>query len=141
MWSQSRYLYVAEFKNGVVKIGMARNARTRTVALRSCRYRISRVHVCARSVVGFWPEKQMISRLRRIAITHEGREWFTGIRFSAVCHLANQITRRALRLGADTPNVSPQGCISPFAPGLCAGGVSISCARCHGDESHFFVSR
>lgn len=101
MWNQSRRLYVAEFKNGVIKVGITNQPGLRREKnLRWLHYRPSRVHYCAHNERGFWSEQQVICRMRRIANTSKGREWFTGARFEAVRLLADQVTRSANALTA-----------------------------------------
>lgn len=100
-WSQPRRLYVAAFSDGVVKIGITQaTAKSRLTSLARWYGREPVLSFFGdRHECGFWGEQQLIDRLRRIANTHRGREWFTGVRFGEVKHLVEQISRRAVQGG------------------------------------------
>jgi hypothetical protein len=101
LWNQPRRLYVAEFKSGVIKVGITKTTKeSRESNLRFNGERPVRMHCCAMHECGFWAEMNLIQRLRRIAMTQRGREWFTGVRFNAAKNLAEQVTRMAHALSA-----------------------------------------
>lgn len=101
MWNQARRLYVAEFKCGVIKIGITKQpGPARGMRLRLRGHQPVRIHYGSLHECGFWGEKRLIERMGRIASTFDGREWFTGIRFHAARVLVDQISTQAVALHA-----------------------------------------
>lgn len=99
-WHQPRRLYVAEFKSGVVKVGITTqpgDARER--GLRHGGQKPFRAHYCDPHFCGYWAELKLIARMERVATTVPPTlEYFTGVRFGFAVTLAKQITRQAQRL-------------------------------------------
>lgn len=92
-WTPAYRLYVVEFKNGVVKIGMtARQPHKRFHDL-SARWPINS-HFHTGCVVGWAVERELRHRMARIGTTAKGREWFHGVRFSVAKQLAIQLADR-----------------------------------------------
>jgi hypothetical protein len=87
-------LYVAEFRNGVIKIGRTINPLGRETKMRFNGHRATRIHWCRAVACGALVESQLLRRVRRVACTVRGREWFVGIGFGAATHMADQQTAR-----------------------------------------------
>jgi hypothetical protein len=102
MWEQPKRLYAAEFKTGVIKIGVTGLAGDRRgQLLRQHHGQVVRIHYGEKHECGFWAEHQLIARMRRIANTVKGREWFADVRFGAARQLVDQVTRMAHVLAAN----------------------------------------
>ena len=95
MWEQPRYLYAAEFKNGVIKIGITRSPRSRLMGLATRFGPIARQYVGSKHACGYWAERQVYERLAGIGQVFRGREWFVGVRFEIARQLVEQISNRA----------------------------------------------
>lgn len=94
-------IYVAEMKNGLVKVGFSQNPKTR---LRSLSYQVGRVygteinrfHICkdAGRREARRAETFALNRLREIGNQFpDTLEFFTGVHFGSAVNLANQMTR------------------------------------------------
>jgi hypothetical protein len=91
-----QFLYVVCFSDGVVKAGRSATPRGRIlahiIAARKRGVRATDIHV-----EDGRDENELLRRLRRIACSHTGREWFTGIRFSDAKQLVRQVARNVDR--------------------------------------------
>jgi len=95
---QTQYLYVAEFKNGVVKVGRTGSHKRRRESLKQpvwFKSPMVRFHACAGTQSAEVYEFPLIERLDRMSCGRFGREWFKGLRFSVAVQLAEQMTRAA----------------------------------------------
>lgn len=94
---EPRRLYVAQFKNGVIKVGATsvRNHQ-REIGLRSVGGELASITYGSFHCGTRESEHELIVRMRRIARTLRGREWFTDVNYGAACTLLNQVTRRAM---------------------------------------------
>ena len=88
----TRRLYVVEYKDGIVKVGITTSMMLRLRALRA-HGDIVRHHVTA-AVCGFAAEAALLSRCRRIAAPHKAREFFCGLPFVVARQLADQVADR-----------------------------------------------
>lgn len=98
-WSPSRRVYAAEFACGVVKVGIT--SQPSIYRERGLRFRGAmpvRVHYGSHHECGSWAERELLERLRPMAVAIKGREWFVGVRFSVAKQLVDQVTRMAVAL-------------------------------------------
>lgn len=96
-----QYLYVAEFSDGVVKIGVTWNPQARAAALQlASRRKIARVH--AQPITGrsarHDAERVALARARQIGVTRgNSREFFDNLRFGEAVTIVSQIARRDIK--------------------------------------------
>lgn len=110
VWHQPRRLYVAEFKNGVVKVGVTAQPKSwRMTTLRFRHYRPERYKFFAKIDCGYVAERDLLRRMARIgqirplAAGVRSREWFTAVPFKVACQLAEQVTWAAICYCLPTP--------------------------------------
>ena len=97
----SGYLYVAEFDNGLVKVGFSSNPRTRIGSLehqtrRKYRAELARIHIGCD--IGYGAarkaEQRVIARLAAIGLPCTGtQEYFQHIQFGTAVNLVKQMAR------------------------------------------------
>jgi hypothetical protein len=106
------YLYVAEFKNGVIKVGRTGCPVNRKTKLRFNGDSALRIHWCRPLDYAHAAEKDLLNRVRRLANTVRGFEWFTGISFATARHMADQATDRARAAPRRTHFPQPEAAIA-----------------------------
>ena len=109
-WNRTLRLYVAEFRNGLVKVGITAAPGDRRIrSLQHVHGPIVRYHFCApHSCMGYSTEGRLCERMGRIASLHKGREFFTGVRFNVARQLAEQINRPQ-PVKSSVGDVNPRG--------------------------------
>lgn len=95
------WLYAAEFKDGVVKVGISRQPKTRRYSLQRERgVQIVRFHLSRSPARGFATERYLVHRLSGIGSLYmrskRPREWFVGLKFGEAKTLVNQIAPREI---------------------------------------------
>jgi hypothetical protein len=95
MWEQPKRLYVAEFRNGVIKVGVTGAPGDRRGYSLRVHGVVQRIHYGQPHQCGFWAERQLIARVGRMACVFKGREFFTHIGFGAARNLVDQLTKQA----------------------------------------------
>jgi hypothetical protein len=95
----SGFLYLAEFQDGLIKVGSSRAPRTRLEGIFDQRKR-SGAAVYSRLVVAdigrshsYAEELKLVHRLRRIGNVRTGREWFVDIRFGEALSMFKSAVR------------------------------------------------
>lgn len=93
------WLYAAQFRDGVVKVGISKRPSERRRQL--CRERrcgVVRFHRSSCKVSGFVAERELIGRLSRICnvagVSKKPREWFLDLKFGAAATMVEQVARR-----------------------------------------------
>jgi hypothetical protein len=97
--ANSHFLYVAEFKDGAIKVGVTFTPAARSRSLskeRSLVLRMSAASVCADLFSRFGFETDLVARLARIGNVISGsREYFTGVRFGEAKTIMKQVAARS----------------------------------------------
>jgi hypothetical protein len=93
-WTPPFRLYVVEFRTGVLKAGISAMPNGRRVRGLAAKHGPVVQHfISENEVPGFSVERELLARLTRIGVVHQGREWFTGVRFAQAVQLAKQVAR------------------------------------------------
>src|SRR4051812_5624053 len=88
--------YVALGLNGLLKVGMSKDAKTRASSLRTVFKTkgdtFHRIHICPRIEAAYSVESSLIRFCEEKYESHSGREWFTSGDFEAVVIEAGRLT-------------------------------------------------